>query len=193
MVEELKQRVVAKAAKVKRYEARNEQQRQNKLFEVDQGRLYQELNGKDRHGTLIPDIDETRSFWSSLWENPVEHNTQAEWLKEIKEEMTRLNRRQEDIEIDEVKLKEQLKRIPNWKAPGPDGVQGFWIKNLLGIHNRIAEQLNEVIRTGVVPTWMTTGRTILCIKDSSRGNAADNYRPISFLPLVESFDRDCCK
>ena len=184
VVEELKQRVVAKAAKVKRYEARNEQQRQNKLFEVDQGRLYQELNGKERHGTLIPDIDEARSFWSSLWENPVEHNTQAEWLKEIKEEMMRLNRRQEDIEIDEVKLKEQLKRIPNWKAPGPDGVQGFWIKNLLGIHSRIAEQLNEVIRTGVVPTWMTTGRTILCIKDSSKGNAADNYRPISCLPLM---------
>ena len=76
--EELKQGVVAKAAKVKRYEARNEQQRQNKVFEVEQGRLYQGLNGKERHGTLIPDIDEARSFWSSLWENPVEHNTQAE-------------------------------------------------------------------------------------------------------------------
>ena len=58
VVEELKQRVVAKAAKVKRCEARNEQQRQNKLFDVDQGRLYQELNGKERHGTLIPDIVE---------------------------------------------------------------------------------------------------------------------------------------
>ena len=47
---------MAKAAKVKRYEARNEQQRQNKVFEVDKGRLYQELDGKERHGTLIPDI-----------------------------------------------------------------------------------------------------------------------------------------
>ena len=58
VIEELKQRVVAKAAKIKRYEARNEQQRQNRLFEVDQGRLYQELDGKDRNEILIPDADE---------------------------------------------------------------------------------------------------------------------------------------
>ncbi len=184
VIEELKQRVVAKAAKVKRYEARNEQQRQNRLFEVDQGRLYQELDGKDSSESLIPDADEARKFWSSIWESPVEHNTQAEWLKEIKEEMTELNHKQEDIEIEEGKVKEQLKKIPNWKAPGPDGVQGFWIKNLNGLHNRIAEQLNEIIRTGVVPTWMTTGRTVLCVKDIRKGNAADNYRPISCLPLM---------
>ena len=125
VIEELKQRVVAKAAKVKRYDARNEQQRQNRLFEVDQGRLYQELDGKDRNEILIPDAGEARSFWSLIWENPVEHNTQAEWLKEIKEEMPALNHKQEDIKIEEGKLKEQLKKIPNWKAPGPDGVQGF--------------------------------------------------------------------
>ena len=161
VIEELKQRVVAKAA-IKRYEARNEQQRQNRLFEVDQGRLYQELDGKDRNEILIPDADEARNFWSSIWENPVEHNTRAEWLKEIKEEMTGLNHKQEDIEIEEGMVKEQLKKIPNWKAPGPDGVQGFWIKNLNGLHDRIAEQLNEIIRTGVVPTWMTIGETLLC-------------------------------
>ena len=184
VIEELKQRVVAKAAKIKRYEARNEQQRQNRLFEVDQGRLYQELDRKVRNESLIPDADEARRFWGSIWENPVEHNTQAEWLKDIKEEMTGLNHQQEDIEIEEGKVKEQLKKIPNWKAPGPDGVQGFWIKNLNGLHNRIAEQLNEIMRTGVVPTWMTTGKTLLCVKDTSKGNAADNYRPISCLPLM---------
>ena len=27
------------------------------------------------------------------------------------------------------KVNELLKKIPNWKAPGPDGVQGFWLKN----------------------------------------------------------------
>ena len=63
-------------------------------------------------------------------------------------------------------------------------MQGFWIKNLKGLHDRIGEQLYEIIKTGVVPTWMTTGRTILCVKDISKGNAADNYRPISCLPLM---------
>ena len=95
--------------------------------------------------------------------------------------MAGLNRKQEDIEIGEGKVKEQLKKF---KAPGPDGVQCFWIKDLNGFHDRIAEQLNEIIKTGVVPTWMTTGSKILCVKDISKGNAASNYRPILCLPLM---------
>ena len=31
---------------------------------------------------------------------------------------------------------------------------------------------------------MTTGKTILCQKDPGKGNAVDNYRPISCLPLM---------
>ena len=68
MIEELKQSVVAKAAMIKRYEARNEHQRQNRVFEVEEGRLYQELDGKDRNEILILAADEARSFWSSIWE-----------------------------------------------------------------------------------------------------------------------------
>ena len=35
-----------------------------------------------------------------------------------------------------------------------------------------------------IPKWMTTGKTILCQKDPDKGNAVDNYRPISCLPLM---------
>ena len=27
------------------------------------------------------------------------------------------------------KIRKQCKKIPHWKAPGRDGVQGYWIKN----------------------------------------------------------------
>ena len=30
--------------------------------------------------------------------------------------------------------------MPNWKAPGHDGVQGFWIRRLDKMHKRIATQ-----------------------------------------------------
>lgn len=76
-------------------------------------------------------------------------------------------------------VKEYLKKIPNWKAQGPYEVQDFWIKNLNGLHNRIAEQHNDMIRTGVVPIWMITS---LRVKDISKGNIAHTYRPISCLP-----------
>ena len=35
-----------------------------------------------------------------------------------------------------------------------------------------------------IPKWMALGKTTLCQKDSSRGSAIDNYRPISCLPLI---------
>ena len=35
-----------------------------------------------------------------------------------------------------------------------------------------------------IPKWMTTGKTILCQKDSGKGNAVDNYQPILCLPIM---------
>ena len=35
-----------------------------------------------------------------------------------------------------------------------------------------------------LPEWLAFGRTILCLKDPSKGNAVDNFRPISCLPLM---------
>ena len=46
--EDLKQQIRAKATKVKRYEERNKQFRQNRLFESDQGKVFDEL---ERVGT----------------------------------------------------------------------------------------------------------------------------------------------
>ena len=51
----------------------------------------------------------------------------------------------------------QFKKMQDWKAPGRDRVQVF---------------------------WLTFGRMILCLKDPSKGNAVDNFRPNSCLPLT---------
>ena len=74
--------------------------------------------------------------------------------------------------------------VPNWKAPGPDAVQGFWIKNLTNLHSKLAHYLNECLETAHTPCWMTTGRTVLIQKDRSKGRAAGNYRPITCLPII---------
>ena len=44
VIEELKQRMLAKREKVKRYEQRIEQFRQNRIFDLDQRKIYAELN-----------------------------------------------------------------------------------------------------------------------------------------------------
>ena len=92
---------------------------------------------------------------------------------------------QEGLSITVEKIVKQCKRMPNWKAPGKDKVQGYWIKSLTNLHERIAEQLNKVLLgEDDLPEWMTYGRTVLCQKDPSKGNAVDNYRPITCLPLM---------
>ena len=79
----------------------------------------------------------------------------------------------------------QCTRMANWKAPGMDGVQGFWLKKLTSLHERIAEQLSLIVnRDASLPHWLTLGRTILCHKDPKKGNAVDIFRPISCLPMM---------
>ena len=45
-------------------------------------------------------------------------------------------------------------------------------------------QLKECLDSGIVPSWLTRGRTSLLQKDNSKGNTASNYKPITGLPLI---------
>ena len=73
--------------------------------------------------------------------------------------------------------------MPNWKAPVPDGVQGFWLKNFTSMHTYLTQYLAHCLE-GDTPEWMTKGRTVLIQKDKSKGIESSNYRPITCLPLV---------
>ena len=81
-------------------------------------------------------------------------------------------------------LKKILGRMPNWKSPSPDLVQGFCLKNLGSLHERVRLQLKDCLDSGFVPSWLTRGRISLLQKDKSKGNVASNYGPITCLPLV---------
>ena len=142
-LEELKQRMIAKSAKLKRYEQRIAQYRQNRLFRSDQKKFYNELNGSNGRTCEVPDAGETRRFWSDTWGTEKQHNKNAEWLKTLKVDQ---HQKQQKVVIDHEKVTKQCRKISNWKAPGKDGVQGFWLKKLTNIHERIAEQLNLVLK-----------------------------------------------
>ena len=58
------------------------------------------------------------------------------------------------------------KDTPNWKAPSRDGVQGYWIKNLCCLHERVSSEMNRILMgEDDLPEWMTYGRTVLCQKN----------------------------
>ena len=183
VIEELKQRLTAMSARLQRYDTRNNQYRQNMLFQSNQKKLFDEIEGISKSDDVCPDAAESQKFWSEIWDNPVHHNENAEWLGELENELVDVEQ-QADIRIDVKSLRTKLKKVPNWKSPGPDGVQGFWLKKLVALHVRIAAQLDQCLQTGSVPEWMTTGKTVLCLKDKEKGAIVSNFRPITCLPLM---------
>ena len=182
IIEDVKQRMKAKAQKIQRYTNRNKGYQQNKLFQTNQKRLFSQLRGENNQQEP-PEAETSKRLWEGIWGSPVTHNKQAVWLQEIKtEENERI--RQRFLEITTTTVRNQLRKIPNWKAPGPDEVHGYWLKNFSTLHSRIAQQLQNCISNHQAPAWMTTGRTALVQKDKNKGNIATNYRPITCLPLM---------
>ena len=89
VIEELKQRMLAKSAKVKRCEQRIEQFRQNRNFDRDQKKIYAESNGNGIRSNGVPNAEECTKFWGNIWGVRKEHNREAEWLKDVKRERER--------------------------------------------------------------------------------------------------------
>ena len=68
VIGESKQIILAKAAKLSRYEQRIQQYRINRLFKVDQKKVYNELNGQTGSSNRdIPNAEESRTFWRGIW------------------------------------------------------------------------------------------------------------------------------
>ena len=184
VIEELKQRVTAKAAKIKRYENRIEQFRQNRMFQKNQRRLFEQLERQERQDDVIPDAEESRQFWRGIWSEEVFHNESAEWLKGIEKKLEDTGQQEDIVITPELFLTRYANKLPNWKAPGPDGLQGFWLKNIKSIRQALTAVLNECLNKNQIPDWVTKGVTTLIIKDKTKGNVITNFRPITCLPLM---------
>ena len=56
---------------------------------------------------------------------------------------------------------------------------------MTGLHEQTVFQLNKTLNGNEQwLEWLTYGRTVLYQKDRTKGNAVDNYRSFSFLPLM---------
>ena len=117
-----------------------------------------------------------------IWSQSADHKKDAKWLQDLRGEVN--VKKQEKIDITIGSLKKILGRMPNWKSPGPDLVQGFWLKNFSSLYERVRLQLKECLDSGFVPGWLIRRRISLLQKDKNKGNVASNYRPITCLPLM---------
>ena len=62
VIEELKQKLLAKIAKIRRYEQRIQQFRQNKIFDFNQKKIYAEFNGGGIRPNDVPNAEESKRF-----------------------------------------------------------------------------------------------------------------------------------
>ena len=183
VIEELRQRITANNIKIKSYNDRCDHFRQNRLFISNQQRLLQELEGNKNEPPVVPDAESSKGFWNSIWSESKVYNGQADWLNDIEENLGTI-RKQETLTVTEAMVEEQIKKILSWKAPGPDGVHGYWFKCIKAVRPVLAALLNEAFQSGNVPEWLTRGKTVLIVKDKDKANEVTNFRPNTCLPIM---------
>ena len=111
VVEELKQRITAIAAKVRRYRGRVGSYRQKRLFENNQRQFYRELNQEEeRYDDDQPVAEESKQFWGNIWSQSAYHKKDAKWLQDLRSEVN--IKKQEKIDITTGSLKKILGRMP---------------------------------------------------------------------------------
>ena len=84
--------------------------------------------------TEVPDKKEAQEFWGSIWRERKKHQKDAEWSENFKR----------NFETPE-KILKILRKMPSWKAPGPDFAQGFWLKNSKSIQEGLRRNLQFLL------------------------------------------------
>ena len=173
--------MLTKEGRLKRYRHRVKQYRQNRSFQNNERKFYQQLGGSGTKTYPQTDIKETEQFWTKIWQ-PKKHYENAEWINNITRELEGLEEDHKmEIHID--LLKTTLKRISTWKAPA-HWIHGFWFKKVNPIHGRLALEMNRCLQGAQVPEWMTKRKTTLIQKFPSKGTAPNHYRPVTCLPMM---------
>ena len=84
VVEELKQRITATAAKVRRYQGRVDSYKQNRLFEDNQRQICTELDQEEeRRDDDQPVTEDLKQFWGNIWSQSADHKKDAKWLQDL--------------------------------------------------------------------------------------------------------------
>ena len=85
LIKELKQRITAIAAKVRKYQGRVDSYTQNRLFEINQRQFYRELDEEEERcgGDDQPVAEESKQFWENIWSQSADHKKDAKWLQDL--------------------------------------------------------------------------------------------------------------
>ena len=123
------------------------------------------------------------AFWRGIYENNQDHNEAANWIPEVQEQIGNVPKMDDRI-ITDVEFQREIRRMKNFKSPGPDQITNFWLKNLTALHPMYLAAFNRIL-TGEedAPPWLSEGLTTLLPK-SAETHLPNKYRPICCLPTT---------
>ncbi|CAG5013250.1 unnamed protein product [Parnassius apollo] len=176
-IDDLKQRIAAWGKRIRRYTERSTRFNQNRLFQSDQKRLYKSLERPIVSGTgPAPNQADMVAFWRSLWSEPVNHN-EGPWTEVVASQCASITP-MDPVIITPDDVAEAVRRAPNWKSPGLDGLHHYWLKGFMVCHSVLARQFQEALNQKSLPSLFTTGITHLVPKDQGATDPS-KYRPIT--------------
>ena len=190
----LKQKLSVFSGRLKRYKSSNKRKQENSLFERSEKLFYRKLNDTaptNPRNNIYPTKDNIEEFWGTQLATPGECNLETEWLDEERAKCQTFDQMAFlPFSVDEVT--NVIKKLHNWKAPGPDHVQNYWIKKLYSIHQRLTDLLNDVLMNPQnMPNFLTEGTTYLLSKDLLNTQDPAKYRPITCLPTLYKLITSC--
>jgi len=180
--EKLKQKLLAKNNRLKRYKARKKQFEENRDFFNTPDKFYKQLRGTNIQIDKSPTKEQIEEFWKEILGTSSHYNTEAPWLAEYESE---IEIEQYNFEpISKRETSEAIMNFANWKSPGIDHLQNFWWGKFEKIHEKLTNAYNLMTdNPDTIPQWFTSGRTTLLAKKAET-DVPSNYRPITCLPIA---------
>ena len=118
-LETAKQRLQALASRLKRYTRDNEAKRINRLFATQPAKVYSQWQGNNSRAD--PPRLETERYWKGIWEKEASHNSNAQWLVDLREDHSNLPE-QKPVTITVADVQERVSstgqhQAPTWSMP----------------------------------------------------------------------------
>jgi len=97
----------------------------------------------------------------------------------------------ENSPITTEQVSQLIAKILNWTAPGPDGINNFWIKRFIATHPYLSYHFNQFMDdAGNIPDFLSQRITYLLPKNRDCENPS-KYRPITCLCTIYKIYTAC--
>lgn len=180
LLELLKQKLAVYANRIRRYTKTESRRKENRLFQIAERKMYNLLKSDKKEKSLPllhPDKLDFYNYWGNIWCNPKKFNRNAFWLKNLQEETQDISI-MDGMVINVEDVQASIKCVHNWKAPGPDKIQNYWLKHFKSTHGALASFYQKLLDNSIIPPKdFCLGTTYLILKKKKRSSRTGRLSP----------------